>query len=64
MENVLISSLPIILIICVWIVIIYRMRKFSKSNNFVNRQDEMIGLLKEIKDELKELNKNNSEKKL
>lgn len=64
MENVLISSLPIIFIICVWIVIIYRMRKFSKSNNFVNRQDEMIGLLKEIKDELKELNKNNSEKKL
>ena len=38
----------------------FRMRKFNKTNNFVVKQDEIINLLREIKEELKELNDKNS----
>lgn len=63
MEN-LIEVLVPISVISVWIFFMIRMRKFNKTNNFTVKQDETISLLKEIKDELKDLNKKNSDKKL
>jgi hypothetical protein len=60
MEDILISLLPIIIVVGVWIFIMLRMKKNSKNNVYVSNQIEMIDLLKEIRDELKELKKNNS----
>lgn len=62
MEDTLIAILPIIIIVGVWIFIMLRMKKNSKNNIYVTNQIEMIDLLKEIRDEMKELNKNNSVK--
>jgi preprotein translocase subunit YajC len=56
MEDLIVSLLPLILIIILWIIIMIRMKKKSKNNKYVQNQDEMIGLLKEIKEELKHLN--------
>ena len=60
----LIGFLPAILLVGFWIFFMFRMKKFNKTNNFGSKQDETISLLKEIRDELKDLNKNNSDKKL
>lgn len=61
MEELLISLAPIIIIIIVWIVIMRNFfRKNLKNNKFEQKQDAMISLLTEIKDELKQLNQNNS----
>lgn len=60
MEDILISLLPMIIIVGVWIFIMIFVRKNSKNNLYHKKQDEMILLLTEIKDELKELNKTNS----
>lgn len=60
MEDILISLLPIIIIVGVWIFIMFFVRKNSKNNLYHKKQDEMISLLTEIKDELKQLNKTNS----
>lgn len=62
MEDLLISLLPIIIIVGVWIYIMWRFKKNNGSNKFVQNQEEMILLLKEINNELKELNKNNISK--
>jgi hypothetical protein len=60
MEDILISVLPIVILVGVWIFIMLKMKKNSKNNIYVSNQIEMIDLLKEIRDEMKELNKNNS----
>lgn len=61
MEDILISLLPIIIIVAVWIYIMFFVfRKNSKNNLYHKKQDEMISLLTEIKDELKQLNEKNS----
>ena len=57
MEDILISLLPVITIIAVWIYIYIKMKKSNKNNKYVQNQEEMILLLKEIRDELKDLNK-------
>lgn len=62
MEDLLISLLPIIIIVGVWIYIMWRFKKNNGNNKFVQNQEEMILLLKEINNELKELNKNNISK--
>lgn len=63
MEDILISLLPIIIVIITWIVIMrFFLKKNLKNNSFQQKQDEMISLLTEIKDELKQLNRNNSVK--
>lgn len=63
MEDILISLLPIIIVIITWIVIMrFFFKKNLKNNSFQQKQDEMISLLTEIKDELKQMNRNNSVK--
>ncbi len=59
--ELLISCLPLFIIIIVWVVIVKRFRKYNKTN-FLDKHNETIDVLKEIRDELKELNKNNSQK--
>jgi len=62
MEDILISLLPIIIIVFVWIFLMRYLKKHSKNNKFEQNQVEMIGLLKEIKDELKQLNQKDTPK--
>lgn len=63
MEDILISLLPIIIVIITWTVIMrFFFKKNLKNNSFQQKQDQMISLLTEIKDELKQLNRNNSVK--
>jgi large-conductance mechanosensitive channel len=57
MEEILISLLPMIIIVGVWIFIMIFFRKNLKKNPYNKKQDEMISLLTEIKEELKQLNK-------
>jgi large-conductance mechanosensitive channel len=57
MEDVLISLLPIVIIVFVWIFIMLRFKKHFKNNKHNENQDEIISLLKEIRDELMQLNK-------
>ena len=57
--DILISILPVFIIVGVWIYIMWRFKKKTNNNKFVQNQDEMILLLKDIRDELKEMNKNN-----
>ena len=59
--ELLISCIPLFFIIIIWVVIIKTFRKAQKKNKaqFEDKHSEMIGVLKEIRDELKELNKNN-----
>jgi flagellar basal body-associated protein FliL len=57
MEEILISLLPMIIIVGVWIFIMFFFRKNSKNSPYHKKQDEMISLLTEIKEELKQLNK-------
>lgn len=61
-EDIIISLLPVVIVVGVWIFIMIKMKKHNKNNKFTQNQDEMILLLKEIKEELKDLNKNNSTK--
>jgi len=57
MEDILISVLPIFIIVVVWIVIMKLVVKKSlKNNKYTEKQDEMIVLLREIKEELKQIN--------
>jgi preprotein translocase subunit SecG len=59
MDELLISILPFIFIVAVWIFIMFKMKKSIKAANSIGlKHDEMIDLLKEISKELKELNKN------
>lgn len=60
MIDLLVQLLPFLIIIVIWIFIMYRIKK----NNPAAKQNEVLDVLKEIRDELKEFNKNNSEKKL
>ena len=55
--------MPFIIIIIIWIIIVKIFRKYNKTN-FIDNHNETIDILKEIRDELKELNKNNSQKQL
>lgn len=61
-EDIIISLLPVVIVVGVWIFIMKRIKNSSKDNKYTQNQNEMILLLKEIKDELKELNKKNSNK--
>lgn len=63
MEELIQILLPLIVVATVWYFLFTKMRKISKSNPLIEKQDEMISILKEIREELKQLNKNNSEKK-
>lgn len=63
MEELIQILLPLIVVATVWYFLFTKMRKISKSNPLIEKQDEMISILKEIRQELKQLNKNNSEKK-
>jgi flagellar biosynthesis/type III secretory pathway M-ring protein FliF/YscJ len=61
------NSLPIILWVLVIITIWFIIRKILKSlsdriNNAELYKEDMLSVLEEIRDELKELNKNNSVK--
>jgi large-conductance mechanosensitive channel len=51
-------------VITIWIIVVRGIKKNNKTvkTNYENKYNEMSGLLKEIRDELKELNKNNSQK--
>ena len=60
--EVLISILPVIIILSVVIYFMIRLKNLNKSSDFNVKQDKMICLLEEIKNELKVLNKNNSDK--
>jgi uncharacterized protein YxeA len=60
MEDLLYSIIPVIIIIFIWVYILYRIRKNQKNNPFIQKQDETIELLKEIREELKKLNNFNS----
>lgn len=63
MEDILISLLPVIIIVIIWIVIMrIVVKKGFKNNKHTENQDEMIVLLREIKDELKQLNKKDTSK--
>jgi preprotein translocase subunit YajC len=63
MEDILISLLPIIIIVAVWIYIMFFVfRKNSKNNLYHKKQDEMISLLTEIKEEIKQINQNSNSK--
>lgn len=61
--ELLISCVPFIIIIIIWIIIVKIFRKYNKTN-FIDNHNKTIDILKEIRDELKELNKNNSQKQL
>lgn len=63
MEELFQVLLPMVFVAAVWYFLFTKMRKINKSNPLIEKQDEMISILKEIKEELKQLNKNNSEKK-
>lgn len=62
MLDLIISVLPIIIIVIVWIFIMLRFKKHNKNNKYIQNQDEMISLLKEIKDELQQLKQKNISK--
>lgn len=63
--DLLVSLLPYLLIIFVWIIIMIKLKKsVKKTGNFEKKQDEVISLLSDIKIELKEMNRNNSQKKI
>ena len=61
--ELIMSLLPIILILVIWLIVMVWLRNKSKSNNFIDKQDEIISMLKEIKEEIKDLKAKNSEKK-
>lgn len=58
--HILQTILPFLIIIALWVVIINRAKKATKINKTTSQ--ESLDLLREIRDELKELNKNNSQK--
>lgn len=60
--EILTSLLPFFFVILIWIYIIYRAKRFNKTNDFAGKHEETLEVLREIRDELKELNKNNSER--
>ena len=60
--DILTSLMPFFFIILIWVYLIYRSKKFNKTNDFSGKHEETVTLLREIRDELKELNKNNSER--
>lgn len=63
MEDILISLLPIFIVVVVWIVIMkFVVKKSLKNNKYIEKQDEMIVLLREIKEELKQINQNSPSK--
>lgn len=62
MLDLIISVLPIIIIVIVWIFVMLRFKKHNKNNKYIQNQDEMISLLKEIKVELQQLNQKNISK--
>jgi hypothetical protein len=63
MEDILISLLPIFIVVVVWIVIMkFVVKKNLKNNKYIEKQDEMIVLLREIKEELKQINQNSTSK--
>ncbi len=64
MREIVQPILGILVVVFVWYVIRSIAKTFSKINVIEENQEGIADLLREIKEELKELNKNNSEKKL
>ncbi len=64
LSELLRSLFPFFIIVGIWIVIMIRVKRGNKTarNSYDIKHDEMTRLLGEIRDELKELNKNNSQK--
>lgn len=54
------TFLPIVLVIGFWIFLMYKMKKNSAGSNFAQKQDQIINLLSQINEELKELNNKKS----
>lgn len=59
-SELLITLMPFFIIIALWVGIMYRVKNATKANK--DKSQESFDLLREIRDELKELNKNNSQK--
>lgn len=64
MREIVQPIVGILVVVFVWYVIRSIAKTFSKINVIDENQEGIADLLREIKEELKELNKNNSEKKL
>ncbi|MFY0481487.1 hypothetical protein ACI6PS_02690 [Flavobacterium sp. PLA-1-15] len=64
MREVMQPIIGILVVVFVWYVVRSIAKTFSKINVIEENQEDIENLLREIKEELKELNKNNSEKKL
>ena len=64
LTELIISCIPFFIIVIVWVLIANRFKKVNKMNktNYDDKYNEMKSLLTEIRNELKELNKNNSPK--
>lgn len=59
MEDLLISALSIVVVVIFWILLMRYIKKSSKNNKFEQNQVKMISLLKDIRNELKQLNQKN-----
>lgn len=64
MREIVQPLVGILVVVFVWYVVRSIAKTFSKINVIEENQEDITDLLREIKDELKELNKKNSEKKL
>ncbi|WP_026705705.1 hypothetical protein [Flavobacterium soli] len=64
MKEIIQPIIGILVVVFVWYVFRSIAKTFSKINVIEENQEDITDLLREIKEELKELNKNNSEKKL
>lgn len=64
MREIIQPIVGILVIVFIWYVLRSIAKTFGKINVIEENQEEIADLLREIKEELKELNKNNSEKKL
>ena len=64
MREVMQPIIGILVVVFVWYLVRSIAKTFSKINVIEENQEDIENLLREIKEELKELNKNNSEKKL
>lgn len=64
MREIIQPIVGILVIVFIWYVLRSIAKTFGKINVIEENQEDIADLLREIKEELKELNKNNSEKKL
>lgn len=64
MREIIQPLVGILVVVFVWYVVRSIAKTFGKINVIEENQEGIADLLREIKDELKELNKKNSEKEL